>query len=162
MSECDSLRAVRHRNLLNIVTICSSIDHNGNEFKALIFEYMPNGSLDDWLHPKAELVIDNENSKSLSLVQRWNIVMDVAMALDYLHHQCESPIVHCDLKPGNVLLDSEMSARVSDFGLSRFLHRTTAISTAETSNTIGIRGSIGYIAPGMNLSTPHLYIVGKL
>ncbi|XP_020254594.1 receptor kinase-like protein Xa21 [Asparagus officinalis] len=148
MAECDSLRVIRHRNLINIVTICSSIDHNGNDFKALIFEYMPNGSLDDLLHPQAELNEGSHgtNSKHLSLVQRLNIVVDVALALDYLHHQCQTPIVHCDLKPSNVLLGYDMTARVCDFGLSRFLHRTIS-SSSETNSTIGLKGSIGYIPP---------------
>ena len=50
VSECEALRIVRHRNLLPILTACSTIDNRGNDFKALIYEFMPNGNLDTWLH----------------------------------------------------------------------------------------------------------------
>ena len=64
MAECNVLRNVRHRNLLKILSCCSSINYNGDEFKALIFEFMTNGSLDMWLYP----MTDCENqSKNLSL-----------------------------------------------------------------------------------------------
>ncbi|KAL6124175.1 hypothetical protein ACLB2K_076690 [Fragaria x ananassa] len=65
----------------------------------------------------------------------------------YLHNNCETPIVHCDLKPSNVLLDSDMTGHVSDFGLSRFLRETTTNVSGNQSSSIGIRGSVGYAAP---------------
>jgi serine/threonine protein kinase len=51
MSECNALRSIRHRNLLPILTACSTIDNEGNDFRALVYEFMPNGNLDTWLHP---------------------------------------------------------------------------------------------------------------
>ena len=51
INECNALRSLCHRNLLKIITACSSIDHQGNDFKSLVFEFMSNGSLDQWLHP---------------------------------------------------------------------------------------------------------------
>ncbi|XP_020103201.1 receptor kinase-like protein Xa21 [Ananas comosus] len=116
-AECEAMKNLRHRNLVRIITSCSSSDYNGNEFKALVFEFMPNGSLEDWLHHEAS---SQAESKHLSLLQRLNIAIDVASALDYLHCHSGTPIVHRDLKPNNVLLDDDMVAHVGDFGLARF------------------------------------------
>jgi Leucine-rich repeat (LRR) protein len=144
MAECNALRNIRHRNLVKILTCCSSMDYNGNEFKALVYEFMANGNLDKWLHEDR----DNENPpRYLNLLQRLNIAIDVASALHYLHDHCEIPIIHCDLKPSNVLLDDDMIAKVSDFGLARILYATNDVSQNQTSTT-GIKGTIGYAAPG--------------
>ncbi|XP_042509133.1 probable LRR receptor-like serine/threonine-protein kinase At3g47570 [Macadamia integrifolia] len=141
MAECRALRNIRHRNLVKILTSCSSLDSKGNDFKALVYEFMVNGSLDDWLHLQME---EHNHSKNLSLLQRLNIAIDVASALDYLHYNCYVEIVHCDLKRSNILLDSDMTAYVSDFGLARLLLEPD--KQAQTS-TIGIKGSIGFAAP---------------
>ncbi|XP_078167538.1 receptor kinase-like protein Xa21 [Carex rostrata] len=143
-SECEVLKKVRHRNLLKVLSSCSSTDHHGNDFKALIFEFMPNGSLETWFHPDA---CTNRPFRSLSLIQRLNIAIDVATALDYLHNHGPAPIVHCDLKPSNVLLDDDMTAHVGDFGLARFLVQPDSMSSLLTGSTVGLRGSIGYIPP---------------
>ncbi|KAL4621038.1 hypothetical protein ACB092_06G199200 [Castanea dentata] len=143
MAECNELRNIRHRNLVKILTCCSSMDYSGNEFKALIFEFLTNGSLDTWLHLK----IDREDQSGvLSLRQRLNIAIDVAYALDYLHNHSVQPIIHCDLKPSNILLDNDMVAHVSDFGLPR-LGSTVTNSSQKQTSTIGIKGSIGYVGP---------------
>ncbi|XP_059429223.1 probable LRR receptor-like serine/threonine-protein kinase At3g47570 [Corylus avellana] len=143
MAECNALRNIRHRNLVKILTCCSSVDYNGNEFKALVYEFMANGNLDKWLHHDRE----NESpQRYLNLLQRLNIAIDVASSLHYLHDYCETPIIHCDLKPSNVLLDDDMIAKVSDFGLARILFATNDDSQNQTS-TAGIKGTIGYAAP---------------
>ncbi|XP_078166441.1 uncharacterized protein LOC144561089 isoform X2 [Carex rostrata] len=144
LSECEVLRKVRHRNLIKVLSSCSSTDHHGNDFKTLIFEFMPNGSLETWLHPD---MCTNRPFRSLSLIQRLNIAIDVATALDYLHNHGPAPIVHCDLKPSNVLLDDDMTAHVGDFGLARFLVQPDSMSSLLTGSTAGLRGSIGYIPP---------------
>ncbi|KAK9081946.1 hypothetical protein Syun_030928 [Stephania yunnanensis] len=147
MAECEALRNVRHRNLIKILTACSTVDFQGNDFKALIFKFMPNGSLEKWLHP---VRTDDERylTENLSLSRRLNIAIDVASALDYLHNQCETPIVHCDLKPSNILLDEDMVAHVGDFGLAKFLQRkNTNSGTTDTTNSFSPRGTIGYIPP---------------
>lgn len=146
VDECNALRSIRHRNLLKIITTCSSIDQQGNEFKSLIFEFMPNGSLDQWLHPRS--AEQSNNMKRMNFIQRLNIAIDVASALDYLHHHCETPIVHCDLKPSNVLLDQDMVAHVGDFGLARFLFEASENLPRNETTSVGLKGSIGYIPPG--------------
>ncbi|XP_024197611.1 probable LRR receptor-like serine/threonine-protein kinase At3g47570 [Rosa chinensis] len=147
MAECEALRNIRHRNLVKILTACSSIDFSGNDFKALVYEFMDNGTLEEWLHPSTGNEEVTEAPKSLSLVQRLDIAIDVASALGYLHKHCETPIVHCDLKPSNVLLDTDLTGHVSDFGMSRFLSKPTTSVSGNQSSSIGIRGSIGYAAP---------------
>ncbi|RRT39706.1 hypothetical protein B296_00058124 [Ensete ventricosum] len=105
ISECEALRSIRHRNLVKILTICLSVDNRGNDFKALVLSYMSNGSLENWLHPKES---EASTRRKLTLSQRLSIAIDVSSALDYLHHHGPMPIVHCDLKPSNVLLDQEI------------------------------------------------------
>ncbi|XXG45232.1 hypothetical protein AAC387_Pa02g0364 [Persea americana] len=144
IAECKALRNVRHRNLLKIHTVCSSIDSKGDDFKALVLDYMANGSLDQWLHP---CIGEQHQSKNLSLIQRLNIAVDVASALNYLHNSCEKPIVHCDLKPSNILLDEDMNAHVGDFGLARFLSEATSSCSENHTNSHSIKGTIGYVAP---------------
>ncbi|KAK9048966.1 hypothetical protein SSX86_032066 [Deinandra increscens subsp. villosa] len=143
MAECEALKNIRHRNLVKIITSCSSVDFQGNDFKALIYEYMPNGSLERWLHPCSEHETETEEvPHRLSLGQRVLIATDVAHAINYLHQESEVPIIHCDLKPSNILLDSDMVAHVSDFGMAKLL----PLKPVESSS-IGIRGTIGYAAP---------------
>nr|XP_043627856.1 receptor kinase-like protein Xa21 [Erigeron canadensis] len=139
ITECNAWRNIRHRNLLKIITICSSVNFQGNDFKALVYEFMPNGSLDEWLHPSASIYRPN-------LHQRINILIDVASALNYLHNQCLKTIVHGDLKPSNILLDDDMVAHVGDFGLVRFLG-----PDSHTNSSTGIRGTIGYVPPEYGL-----------
>ncbi|XP_042497627.1 probable LRR receptor-like serine/threonine-protein kinase At3g47570 [Macadamia integrifolia] len=118
MTESKALRNIRHRNLVKILTSCVSLDSKGKDFKALVYEFMPNGNLDNWLHLPMEA---HNHSRNLSFLQRLNIAIDVVSTLDYLHYHCYGTIVHCDLKPSNVLLDNDMIAHVSDFGLARLL-----------------------------------------
>ncbi|XP_078151724.1 putative LRR receptor-like serine/threonine-protein kinase At3g47570 [Carex rostrata] len=144
LSECEALRNVRHRNLIKILSVCSSLDHGGKDFKALIFEFMPNGSLETYVHPNTRR---DQPSEGLTLLQRMNIAIDIAKALDYLHDHRPAPLIHCDLKLSNVLLDDNMTAHVGDFGLARFLVRSDTVPAQSITSTAGIKGSIGYIPP---------------
>ncbi|KAI0487853.1 hypothetical protein KFK09_027676 [Dendrobium nobile] len=142
-SECNTLRRVRHRNIIRVLNSCSSIDHQGKDFKSLIYEFMPRGNLDKRLHQENETDEDN----ILYLEKRLNIIINVADALEYLHHNCEPSIVHCDIKPSNILLDKNMIAHVGDFGLSRMLSEAMSMPVQDYSDKSAIKGTIGYIAP---------------
>ncbi|VAI89608.1 unnamed protein product [Triticum turgidum subsp. durum] len=144
VAECETLRCIRHRNLVKILTVCSSIDSRGLDFKALVFEFMPNGDLDQWQHSR---LLEDGSHGVLSLTQRIDIAIDVASALEYLHHNKPVPIVHCDLKPSNILLDNDMVAHVGDFGLARFLHQDDTSLPEISSGWATRRGTIGYAAP---------------
>ncbi|KAI6689121.1 hypothetical protein NL676_025949, partial [Syzygium grande] len=146
MVECEALKNIKHRNLLKILTVCSGSDYQGNDFKALVYQFMDNGSLERWLHPNATSH-GNELPKKLNFIRRINIAIGVASALDYLHHQCHIPIVHCDLKPSNILLDAEMVAHVGDFGLAKFLLGSSLDTVVNQMSSVGFRGTIGYAPP---------------
>ncbi|ESR49570.1 protein kinase domain-containing protein [Citrus sinensis] len=126
--ECDMIKRIRHRNIIKIISSCSSDD-----FKALVLEYMPHGSLEKCLY---------SSNYILDIFQRLNIMIDVASALEYLHFGYSVPIIHCDLKPSNVLLDDNMVAHLSDFGMAKpLLKEDQSLTQTQTLATIG------YMAP---------------
>ncbi|WCJ30145.1 Leucine-rich receptor-like protein kinase family protein [Euphorbia peplus] len=140
--ECQVLKRARHRNLIRIITICSKPD-----FKALVLPLMSNGSLERYLYPK------NGLKPRLDLIQIVSICSDVAEGIAYLHHYSPVRVVHCDLKPSNILLDDDLTALVADFGISRLVKRMDenskstddSISFSSTDNLLC--GSLGYIPP---------------
>jgi LRR receptor-like serine/threonine-protein kinase FLS2 len=103
------------------------------DFKAFVLEYMPNGNLEKWLYSQYHC---------LSILQRQNIMIDVASTLEYLHYGYSTPIVHCDLKPTNILLDEDMVAHVANFGIAKLLGDGDSMMRTMTLATIG------YMAPG--------------
>ncbi|XVF78840.1 hypothetical protein PTKIN_Ptkin14bG0169600 [Pterospermum kingtungense] len=129
--ECEVLRNIRHRNLVKIISSCSNLD-----FKALVLEFMPRGSLEEWLY---------SHNHFLNILQRLNIMIDVASALEYLHHGYSTPVIHCDLKPNNVLLDEDMVAHLGDFGISKLLGDEDS-----TIHTMTL-ATFGYMAPEYGL-----------
>ncbi|XP_057745419.1 receptor kinase-like protein Xa21 [Arachis stenosperma] len=129
--ECEVLRNIRHRNLTKIISSCSNLD-----FKALVMSYMVNGSLEKWLHSE---------DHSLSMIERINIVIDIAEAINYLHHGGSISIVHGDLKPSNILLDEDMVAHVTDFGIAKLLNGGNSMTHTLTLATMG------YMAPEYGL-----------
>ncbi|MBA0721365.1 hypothetical protein Golax_008913 [Gossypium laxum] len=130
--ECEVMGKILHRNLVKVITCCSTID-----FKALVLEFMPKGSLEKWLY---------SDNHALNLLQIINIMIDVASALEYLHFGSLVPVVHCDLKPSNVLLDNDMVAHVGDFGIAKLLGEGDSMKQTMTLVTIG------YMAPEYGLA----------
>lgn len=143
-TECQVLRSTRHRNILKCVTTCSTLDTESNEFRALVYQFMASGNLERWLHPKQHNDIPK---RTLSLGLRICIAVDVASALDYLHNQPMPPLMHCDLKPSNILLDYDMTAIIGDFGSAKFLLPVSG----SPEDLIVIGGTIGYMAPEYRL-----------
>ncbi|XXG58590.1 hypothetical protein AAC387_Pa04g0868 [Persea americana] len=144
--ECRVLTRTRHRNLIRIITTCSRPD-----FKALVLPLMSNGSLENHLYPSSG------SGRRLSLVQLVNICSDVAEGMAYLHHHSPIRVIHCDLKPSNVLLDDDMKALITDFGIAKLVENGKGESdaifdSASFTSTAGLLcGSIGYIAPEYGL-----------
>ncbi|KAJ4849704.1 hypothetical protein Tsubulata_050163 [Turnera subulata] len=123
--ECQVMSNIRHRNLVKIISSCTNLD-----FKALILEYMPKGSLEKLLYSHCWLFYTKN-------IDRLNIMIDVASALHYLHHGFFTPIIHCDLKPSNILLDEDMVAHVSDLGIAKLLGEGDSMTRTRTMATIG-------------------------
>ncbi|XP_038688835.1 receptor kinase-like protein Xa21 [Tripterygium wilfordii] len=128
-SECEVISNIRHRNLVKVISCCSNPLH---DFKAILLDYMPNGSLEKWLH---------SDTHHLDILKRLEIVIDVASALEYLHYGYSTTIVHCDIKPSNVLLDENMVGHLSDFGIAKLLGEGQSMTLTQTLATIG------YMAP---------------
>ncbi|KAL5081176.1 hypothetical protein RYX36_009597, partial [Vicia faba] len=143
VAECNALKNLRHQNLVKILTCCVSTDSKGQEYKALVFDYMKNGSLEQWLHLA---ILNVEHPPKLNLGQILNIIIDVASALQYLHQECEQVVIHSDLKPSNVLLDDDMVAHVSDFGIARLVSAFDGTSHKNTS-IVRIKGTVLYTLP---------------
>ncbi|MQL77301.1 hypothetical protein Taro_009711 [Colocasia esculenta] len=141
--ECQVLKRIRHRNLMRIITACSLPD-----FKALVLPFMANGSLESHLYPKGRKLV-------LNLVDRVNICSDVAEGIAYLHHHSPVQVIHCDLKPSNILLNDDMTALVSDFGIARLVmsigEGSMAVENTSSSTATVLCGSIGYVAPEYGL-----------
>ncbi|XP_057831357.1 probable LRR receptor-like serine/threonine-protein kinase At3g47570 [Cryptomeria japonica] len=138
--ECKMLGRIRHRNLIRIMSAFFYPD-----LKGLVLEFACNGSLEKHLHTER----DDEDFCKLGLSECLSIALDVAHGMEYLHHDCPLQIVHCDLKPSNVLLDANMTALVTDFGISRLTSTNSTDSLSTT--TFALKGSIGYIAPEYGL-----------
>lgn len=105
----------------------------------LVYEFIPNGSLDCWIFPKTSR--RNRRGGCLSWDLRCKVAIDVARALSYIHHDCRSRILHLDVKPENILLDENHRAIVADFGLSKLMGKD------ESRVITTIRGTRGYLAP---------------
>lgn len=126
--EVSIIGSIHHHHLVRLKGFCAEASH-----KLLVYEYMENGSLDKWIFKKRE--------QSLDWNTRYNIALGTAKGLAYLHEDCDSKIVHCDIKPENVLLDNNFEAKVSDFGLAKLMNR-------EQSHVFTtMRGTRGYLAP---------------
>ncbi|MED6186555.1 hypothetical protein PIB30_067840 [Stylosanthes scabra] len=121
---------LQHRNLVKLLGCCMD-----NDERILIYEYMPNRSLDNF-------IFDQTRSKALGWNKRLNIISGIARGLVYLHQDSRLRIIHRDLKTSNILLDNNMNPKISDFGLARVFGGDHA-----EENTIRVVGTHGYMPP---------------
>ncbi|KAM0821643.1 hypothetical protein ACQ4PT_072053 [Festuca glaucescens] len=131
VNEVMSIGRTSHVNVVSLHGFCLE----GSK-RALIYEYMPNGSLDRYIY--------SENPKEIIGWERlYAIAIGIAHGLEYLHHSCNTRIVHFDIKPQNILLDKDFNPKIADFGLAKLCHT----KDSKLSMTGGARGTIGFIAP---------------
>ncbi|XP_017244903.1 G-type lectin S-receptor-like serine/threonine-protein kinase At2g19130 [Daucus carota subsp. sativus] len=128
-AEVSKIGQIQHINLVRLQGFCIQ-----GEKRLLVFDYMKNGSLENHLFRQNSNVF-------LDWKARYNIMIGTARGLNYLHEKCRDCIIHCDIKPDNILLDDEYNARIADFGLAKLLGRE--FSRVLTT----IRGTRGYLAP---------------
>ncbi|KAK9003127.1 hypothetical protein V6N11_060694 [Hibiscus sabdariffa] len=127
--EVATISSTHHLNLVRLVGFCSEGRH-----RLLVYEFLRNGSLDKFLFTPNE---------SLNWQNRFNIALGTARGITYLHEECRDCIIHCDIKPGNILLDEVHTAKVSDFGLAKLMNPKDQRYLSLAS----IRGTRGYLAP---------------
>ncbi|KAF8112826.1 hypothetical protein N665_0060s0009 [Sinapis alba] len=131
INEVASMSQTSHINIVSLLGFCSE----GSK-RAIIYEFLENGSLDKF--------ISNNSSLNLDFTALYEIALGVARGLEYLHFGCKTRIVHFDIKPQNVLLDENLLPKVSDFGLAKLCEKKESIMSL-----LDMRGTIGYIAPEM-------------
>lgn len=131
--EVRAIARTHHLNLLRLLGFCIE-----DTCRLLVYEYMPNGSL-------ASLIFNSDAPPSWS--KRVAIALDVARGLQYLHEEIQNPIIHCDIKPENILIDSSGIAKIADFGLAKLLIGN------QTNTLTGVRGTRGYLAPEWSKNT---------
>ncbi|XP_052160746.1 putative receptor protein kinase ZmPK1 [Oryza glaberrima] len=136
--ELSVISKIYHMNLVRVWGYCSDGPH-----RMLVSEYVENGSLDKKL-------FGSEASQTLlEWKQRFKIALGVAKGLAYLHHECLEWVIHCDVKPENILLDDNLEPKITDFGLAKLLNRG-----GSNKNVSRIHGTRGYIAPEWVSSLP--------
>ncbi|XP_057750328.1 G-type lectin S-receptor-like serine/threonine-protein kinase At2g19130 [Arachis stenosperma] len=137
-TEVSTIGIVQHINLVRLRGFCSE-----GTRKLLVYDYMPNGSLDSNLfHEKGF------KSKVLEWKERYQIALGTARGLAYLHEKCRDCIIHCDVKPENILLDADFCPKVAHFGLAKLVGR----EVGQVLTTM--RGTRGYLAPEWNSGVP--------
>ncbi|XP_058096102.1 G-type lectin S-receptor-like serine/threonine-protein kinase At5g24080 [Magnolia sinica] len=131
ITEVTTIGSMHHMNLVRLCGFCSMGSH-----RLLVYEFMSNGSLDKWIFPS-----QNNRDRLLDWKTRFQIAIGTAQGIAYFHEQCRNRIIHCDIKPENILLDENFCPKVSDFGLAKLMGR-------EHSQVVTmIRGTRGYLAP---------------
>ncbi|KAK9133984.1 hypothetical protein Scep_013512 [Stephania cephalantha] len=131
LAELSIIACLRHKNLVQLQGWCAEKGE-----LLLVYEFMPNGSLDKVLYQESE-----EGMSLLKWPQRYNIAMGIASVLSYLHQECEQQVIHRDIKTSNIMLDGNLNPRLGDFGLARLMdHDKSPVSTLTA-------GTMGYLAP---------------
>ncbi|XP_034711081.1 rust resistance kinase Lr10-like [Vitis riparia] len=131
INEVATIGRIHHINVVKLVGFCIE----GSKW-ALIYDFMPNGSLDKFIFPQ------HENNTPLSWERLYNIALGVGRGIEYLHQGCDMKILHFDIKPHNILLDEDFTPKVSDFGLAKLYSTDESIVSLTKA-----RGTMGYIAP---------------
>ncbi|XP_047177253.1 G-type lectin S-receptor-like serine/threonine-protein kinase At1g34300 [Vigna umbellata] len=131
--EVATISSTHHLNLVRLIGFCSEGRH-----RLLVYEFMKNGSLDNFLFQT-----EHHSGKLLNWEYRYNIALGTARGITYLHEECRDCIVHCDIKPENILLDENYVSKVSDFGLAKLINPKDHRHRTLTS----VRGTRGYLAP---------------
>ncbi|KAF7026859.1 hypothetical protein CFC21_038945 [Triticum aestivum] len=129
ISEVATIGRIHHVNVVRLMGFCSE-----EMRRALVYEYMARGSLDKYIF----------SAKSFSWDKLIEIALGIARGIDYLHQGCEMQILHFDIKPHNILLDSNFVPKLADFGLAKLYPRNNSFVSLSV-----LRGTIGYIAPEM-------------
>ncbi|XP_034890738.1 uncharacterized protein [Populus alba] len=140
LAEVQILGTIRHANIVKLLCCISS-----ESSKLLVYEFMENQSLDRWLHGRkrsSSMGTSSVHNSVLDWPTRFQIAIGAARGLSYMHHDCSTPIIHRDVKSSNILLDSELKARIADFGLARILAKQGEVHTMSV-----VAGSFGYMAP---------------
>jgi serine/threonine protein kinase len=143
-AEIEVLTKIRHRCIVKLHGFCSH-----SHCKFLVYDLIERGSLSSILH-------EQELAKELDWPRRVAVMRDVAQALSYLHHDCDDPIVHRDIKSSNILLDLDYKAYVSDFGMAR------KVKNNYSSCSTIFAGTCGYIAPGTYVGLIHSGILTNM
>ncbi|WOG97301.1 hypothetical protein DCAR_0416641 [Daucus carota subsp. sativus] len=133
INEVATIGRIHHVNVVQMIGFC----FEGSK-RALIYEFMPNGSLEKYIFPRE----GEEEHISLSCEKMYEISCKVAAGIDYLHRGCDMRILHFDIKPHNILLDKDFNPKISDFGLAKLYATDDSIV-----NLTAARGTIGYMAP---------------
>ncbi|CAL9187149.1 unnamed protein product [Musa hybrid cultivar] len=138
-AEVNVIGRINHMNLVRMWGFCSEGRH-----RLLVYEYVQNQSLDKYLFADG-----GGGGAVLPWNHRFKIAVGTARGLAYLHHECLEWVIHCDVKPENILLDREFEAKIADFGLAKLSKRDTA-----GFNVSRVRGTKGYMAPEWALNSP--------
>ncbi|CAN6322456.1 unnamed protein product [Urochloa humidicola] len=136
VAEVVSIGRLRHRNLVQLLGYCR---RKGELL--LVYDYMPNGSLDKYLYGGNKEKESEKATATLDWAQRFRIIKGVASGLLYIHEDWEQVVIHRDIKASNVLLDADMNARLGDFGLARLYDHGADPQTTH------VVGTMGYLAP---------------
>ena len=133
LNEVASISRTSHVNIVTLMGFCFEYSK-----RALIYEFMPNGSLENFIYKYFSTNVDRQ----LAWESSYKIAVGIAQGLEYLHRGCNTRILHVDIKPHNILLDENFCLKIFDFGLAKIYSREDSIISM-----VEARGTIGYIAP---------------